>query len=296
VYPTMNKKERLYKKIIRLWNQAGLPAYLHRFGPKKYKSAFLAFCWFITQNWTRSLRQTQALLFELCLPVPHWTTIQKAANRFSVRVWRLLHRLTTINDEPYICAVDSTGLSLTNPSHHYLSIIKGRVKRFSKLSVLVDTRTSKALALHFRSKPCHDSVDFTNLLSQISSQPRKIVADAAYDAEKSVFEPCFEQGILPIVKPCKNRKRGFYRHKARKAYDKRTYNRRPVVEGFFSRLKQRFGGNLRCRNARTKRAEIYARVILHNMISKIIRDFLQHSKIPLQDLPSACFLCLLPES
>ena len=270
----MKCRERLHRKILRLWKQSGLPDYLHRMGPKKYKSYFLAFCWFITQSWTRSLRGTQVLLFELGFQVPHWTTIQKAASRFSARVWSLLHKLTTIAEQPYICAVDSTGFSLSNPSHHYINRINCRAKRFSKLSVLVDTRTSKALALKFRSRPRHDTLDFADLLSQVSVHPRKIVADSAYDAEESVFEQCYERGILPIVKPCKNRKRGFYRHKARKDYDKRTYNRRPVVEGFFSRLKQRFGGNLRCRNARSKRAELYARVILHNIISKMIRDFL----------------------
>ena len=267
----MKKKERLYKKILGLWNQAGLPAYLHRMGPKKYKSYFLAFCWFITQNWTRSLRQTQALLFELGFPVPHWTTIQKAASRFSARVWSLLHRLTVLNEQPYICAVDSTGFSLSNPSRHYTNVIAGKVRCPAKLSVLVDTRTSKALALRFRAKIAHDARDLKNLLQQSHVLPRKIVADSAYDAEESVFEPCYEQGITAVVKPCKNRKRGFYRHKMRKEYDLRTYHRRPLVEGFFSRLKQRFGGNLRCRTARNQRAEVYARVILHNLFYRIWR-------------------------
>lgn len=272
----MKTRERLHKKILRLWKAAGLPAYLHKMGPRKYKSYFLAFAWFITQNWTRSLRGTQALLFELNLPVPHWTTIQKVANRFPLKVWRFLHTLTTLNDEPYICAVDSTGFSLSNPSRHYTNVIGVKSRCPAKLSVLVDTRTSKALALRFRVKKAHDTCDFLDLLAQVRNQPRKIVADSAYDAENSVFEPCFERGIIPVVNPVKNRKRGFYRHKARKVFDFRTYHRRPVVEGFFSRLKQRFGGNLRCRTARTQRAEIYARVILHNIILRVTRDFLQH--------------------
>jgi hypothetical protein len=275
----MSKKERLYKKIIRLWNQAGLPAYLHRYGPKKYKSVFLAFCWFITQKWTKSLRGTQDLLFEIGFPVPHWTTIQKAASRFSGRVWNLLHKMTILEEQTFIAAVDSTGFSLSNPSRHYTNVIVGKVKCPAKLSVLVDTRTSKALALRFRAKPAHDARDFLYLIKKTTPLPKKIVGDSAYDSEKSVFEPCFERDIVAVVKPCKNRKRGFYRHKMRKRYDLRTYHRRPVVEGFFSRLKQRFGGNLRCRAARTQRAEIYARVTLQNLSYIIQRLFLQHRSL-----------------
>jgi hypothetical protein len=255
-----------------------LPAYLHRFGPKKYKSVFLAFCWFITQKWTRSLRETQRLLLELNLPVPHWTTIQKAASRFTLSIWSLLHKITVLEEKSHILAVDSTSFSLTNPSRHYTNVIAGKVKCPAKLSVLVDTKTNKALALCFRSKPAHDTLDFERLIERVTLLPDKIVGDSAYDAEDKVFEPCFEKGIKAVIKPYKNRKRGFYRHKMRKYYDLRTYHRRPVVEGFFSRLKQKFGGNLRCRKAHTQQAETYARVILQNLSSAITGLFLQQLK------------------
>lgn len=254
---------------------AGLPAHLHRFGPKTYKSYFLAYCWFITQNWTKSLRQTQLFLYELGVKkIPHWTTIQKASARFSGRVLSLLHKLEIANENPYICAVDSTGFSLSNPSRHYTNVIHGKVRCPGKLSVLVDTRTNKALALHFRPRKAHDVKDFPKLLTNLTRFPKKIVGDSAYDAEEKVFSNCYERGIIAVVKPRKNAKRGFYRHKMRKHNDKRTYNRRPTVEGFFSRLKQRFGGNLRCRTARTQRAEICARVILQNLSSALHRLFL----------------------
>lgn len=270
----MTKRERLYRKILRLWKQAGLPAYLHRFGPKKFRSAFLAFCWFVNQQWAHSLRRTQQLLFELGFAVPHWTTIQKASARMG-RVLSLFHKLSVELKQSYICAVDSTGFSLTNPSRHYTNIIHGKVRCPAKLSVLVDTRTSKALALRYRAKPAHDARDVPFLLRNAAVLPKKIVGDSAYDAEDNVFSQCFERQIIAVVKPRKGWRSGFYRHKMRKHYDLRTYHRRPIVEGFFSRLKQRFGGSLRCRSARTQRAEVYARVILQNLISAIHRLFLQ---------------------
>ena len=268
----MKKRKSLITKIQRLWRQACLPRYLHRYGPKKYRSAFLAFCWFVNQQWARSLRRTQELLSELGLPVPHWTTIQKVARRFPARVWGLLHRISS-SCSTFIAAVDSTSFSLTNPSWHYVHrISRSRIPCPAKLSVLVDTRTGKAIACRFRARPAHDARDVGYLLRKAACSPRKIVGDSAYDAEESVFEPCFEQGVIAIVKPRKGWRSGFYRKKMRRHYDLRSYHRRPVVEGYFSRLKQRFGGSLRCRSARTQRAEVYARVILQNL-SLAILDF-----------------------
>lgn len=273
----MSKRKRLISKIQRLWKRAGLPQYLHRYGPKKFRSFFLAFCWFITQEYTRSLRRTQQFLFELGLPVPHWTTIQKASCRFPARVWRLLHKMSTCQEKSYLAAVDSTYFSLTNPSKHYLNVIhKSHVSCPAKLSVLVDTRTGKSLSCRFRARAAHDARDVPNLLRNAIILPKKIVGDSAYDAEENVFKQCFDRGIIAVVKPRKNVFKGFYRHKMRKHYKLTAYHRRPTVEGYFSRLKQRFGGSLRSRTARTQRAETYARVIIQNLTRLTNRLFLQH--------------------
>lgn len=273
MYPHMNKKERLVKKVERLWRQANLPEYLHRYGPKKFQSAFLAFCWFVTQEWTHSLRRTQDLLFELGMPVPHWTTIQKVARRFTARVWSLLHRLSALEIEPYIAAVDSTYFSLSDPSWHYARRIdRVHVSCPAKASVLVDTRTGKSLACRFRARPAHDARDVPYLLRHTSILPKKLVGDSAYDAEQNVFEPCHDRNIIAVVQPRKGWKEGFYRHKMRKHFDLRTYHRRPLVENFFSRLKQRYGGSLHCRTARTQRAEVFSRLILLNL-SSLFTDF-----------------------
>jgi hypothetical protein len=276
----MKKRKKLISKIQRLWRQANLPLYLHRYGPKKYKSVFLAFCWFVNQQWARSLRQTQQLLSELGLPVPHWTTIQKAAHRFPEQIWSLLHKLSA-SVSTFIAAVDSTSFSLSSPSWHYMHrITRKSVPCPAKLSVFVDTRTGKTLACRFRARPAHDARDVEYLLRTTSTLPRKIVGDSAYDANESVFEPCWERGVIAVVKPRRGWKSGFYRKKMRQHFDLRTYHRRPTVEGYFSRLKQRFGGNLRCRSARTQRAEVYARVILQNISLKILDFF--YSTVPVQ--------------
>lgn len=270
----MKKKERLIKKVDDLWKKAKLPKYLHHFGPKKFTSPFLAFCWLVTQEYTRSYRRTQQYLFDNGFPVPHWTTIQKAVSRFTAHVWRLLQKVSAMIHESYIAAVDSTYFSLTNPSSHYLNRIKKTyVACPAKISVLVDTRTDKAISCWFRARPAHDARDVPRLLKHASILPQKVVGDSAYDAEKNVFEPCHDYNIIAVIKPRKGWNRGFYRQKMRKHYKKKAYNRRPIVENFFGRLKQRYGGSLSCRTARTQRAEIYARIILMNISLQITNFF-----------------------
>jgi hypothetical protein len=211
------------------------------------------------------------------LAVPHWTTIQKAARRFTARVWSLLHKFSAMQQEPYLAAVDSTCFALTSPSWHYLNRIhQTKVGCPAKVSVLVDTRTGKALACRFRARLAHDARDVPYLLRHASRLPKKLVGDKAYDAEDNVFKPCFEHNVVAIVQPRKGWKRGIYRRKMRKHYQTKAYRRRATVEGYFSRLKQHFGGSLRCHSARTQRAEVYARIILQNLSLKIIRLFLHH--------------------
>lgn len=272
------KREKLINKVASLWQRAGLPRFLQKFGPRKFESVFLAFAWLVTQEYTRSLRKTQQFLFELGLPVPHWTTIQKAAKRFTASVWSLLHQCTALAVQPYLGLVDSTGLSLSNPSRHYTNVFGLKVSCPTKLSVLVDSRSKKCLAFRFRARQAGDSKDVPYLLRHSHNLPVKLIADSAYDVESQVFEACYSRGVVPVVKPRKNAVRGFYRKRARRAFDLRAYHRRSLVESYFSALKRRYGGSLRCRSARTQRAEITGRIILKNLISLIQkRDFLQSS-------------------
>ena len=275
-YPAMKKREKLLNKIKHLWRKAGLPSYLHKFGPKKYKSYFLAFCLFVVEKYTHSLRRAQQLLFELNLPVPHWTTIQKFAKRMSQKLWNLLHSLTIKQVYPAVGAIDSTSFSRTNASLHYLRRIDSlkKVKVPVKLSILIDTRRKKILSAKVRSKHSHDVNDVPFLLKSTIFLPRKIVADKAYDSEK-VHELCYDKGILSIIPTRKNARRGFFRNKMKKKFNLRIYHRREMVENVFSRLKQNFGNYIRCRTARLQRAEVFARIILYNMSCCVNRLFLQ---------------------
>ena len=274
--PVKRKRKRLVEKVKHCWERTGLPRYLHRYGPKKFESWYLAFCWLLTQKYTRSLRLTLVLLFEMRLPLPHWTTIQKAAQRWPLAVWQALQRLSAAVNEVYIAAVDSTRFSLTNPSLHYLNRIQQSfVPCPVHVSVLVDTRRGHILACRHRVRYAGDAKDVPYLLRHTPVLPAKLVGDAAYNVEKTVFRECDKRSVIAVIKHHRGRKRGRYRKKMRKHFHHRTYARRNIAESIIGKLKQRYGGSFRCRSARTQRAELYARVILLNLEDHIRRLFLQ---------------------
>ena len=272
--PTMREKPRLIQKVKQLLRRAGLPRWLHRFGPKKYEFWQHALVLLVKQECKQGYRRACNLLRELGHTVPTYSAVAKMACRLPASLWQRLLVATISFTAVAIAAIDSTGLSRSNPSYHYIRRIDrdGPVGRAVKLSILVDTRRRKILAARFRALPTHDVRDVKCLLKRTPITPRKIVGDSAYDDELNVFKPCHDRNIIAVVKPYKTRKNGFYRRKMRKHYDLRTYHRRPCVESAFGALKQKYGGSVRCHTARTQRAEVFCRLILHNL-SLWLSDF-----------------------
>ena len=170
-------------------------------------------------------------------------------------------------------AIDSTGLSRTNPSWHYIKRIdrKEPIKSYIKLSSFFDTKRKKFLALRIRARPRHDTKDVAYLLKQRSNM-QKLLGDSAYDAEW-VHEKAHELGIVTVMKPKKNVKRGFYRKKQMKNYSERTYHRRSMIESGFGSLKRKYGSCVLARAISAQRAEIYCRAIAHNLNLRIIKIF-----------------------
>jgi len=75
----------------------------------------------------------------------------------------------------------------------------------------------------------HDLEGADHLLPQIKGEI--LLGDGSYDADARVIKPLEARGILPLIRPRKNRK-------SRKEYDQELYKARHLIENFFSRLKQ----------------------------------------------------------
>jgi len=267
----MEKEAKLVLKVKRLLRKAGLPRWLHRFGPKKYEFWHHALALLVREYCKLSFRRTKQLFDMFGKVCPSKSALHYTVKRLPLPFWQRLLAMTT-SLQANVVAVDATTFTRSCPSFHYLKRID-RVKpigRPVKLSILVNTRTKKILAAKFRSKPAGDCKDLPALLKNCKA--KTLVADKGYDSEQ-VHQHLFERGIKAMIPLRKGARRGFYRRKAAKHFNLRIYHRREMPESSFSSLKRKFGTSVKCRSARTQRAEIYCRLLLQNVISLIIQRF-----------------------
>ncbi len=260
----MKKEEKLVNKIKRLLKRLRCPRWLHHFGPKTYEFWEHVVALLLKECFKLSFRRVSKLLRMLGIDVPSYSALCKMRKRIPFWMWKKLLGLTA-NFNSHLVAIDSTGLSRTNPSFHYIKRIDREkpVKSYIKLSSFFDTRRKKFLALRIRARPRHDTQDVKYLLKQRSNM-KKLLGDSSYDAEW-IHERAYDLGIITVIKPKKNVKKGFWRKKQMKEYSERTYHRRSMIESGFGSLKRKYGSYVLARAISAQRAEIYCRAIAHNL-------------------------------
>jgi len=271
-YHHMNKETKLVNKVKHLLKKAGLPRWLHKFGPKKYEFWHHALALVVKSMCKLSFRRVVSLLRGLGFECPAKSTLHDTTKKIPTIVWQRLLK-ATIPIKTYIGALDSTGFSRTNPSYHYLKRINRVMPRVPiKLSAIVDTKHKKFLDAKIRVLPAHDIKDLRSLVTK--SNIKKLVADKAYDAEW-VHELCYYKEIeshIPLRKWSKGRWRNMgYRISAQKRFNKKTYHRRSIIESLFYALKTTLGSYTNNKSAKTIKAEMYLRLITYNIFLVIWR-------------------------
>ncbi len=276
----MKKENKLVKKVAHLLKKANAPRWLHRFGPKTYDFLQHAVVLIVKQECKMGYRRATSLLQSLGLKVPTYSAVAKMNKRIPFRLLTLLLAATIGFAVVNIAAIDGTTFTRSNPSHHYLQRIDRNVPvgRPVKLSILVDTRRKKIISAWFRSKPRGDVKDIPKIIKHLVRKPRMIVADKGYDSE-DVHSQLRDQGINTLIPLRKNARKGFYRRQMKKSFNTRVYHRREIVESVFATLKQKYGCSVRCTKARMQRAEIYFRLIAHNISTLIFRLFQRSHKM-----------------
>ncbi len=261
----MKKEKRLDRKINRLLRQAGLPRWLHRFGPKKFLSWQLCLGLLIKEVFRLSYRRAMKFLDEFYDIKLHWTTLQKFRKRLPLSIWQKLLSYT-VEDPIEIAAIDGTSLQRSNPSSHYLK----RIDRDSRTSIpiylnaMVDVVRRKFVAVRHHAKRAGEVPDVRYLVNQCKQDIELILMDKLYDSEK-LHRYLREQGIFSVAPVKKNWARGQLRKQLRDCFDHSLYWQRNLVECLFSALKRLFGTSLSSLSAKTQRAELYMRLIAYNL-------------------------------
>jgi transposase len=268
---SMTIRRRLFKKITEHLSAAGVPRYIQRCGPHKFRTAELVLGLAVREAYRLSYRRAAAFLDEYYNLQLHWTTLQKAAARLPAVFWHQV-LCATAQIASMLAAIDATGYTRSCPSEHYLRRIDGvRPQVPVKLSILVDVETRKILSARVRVKPAHDVRDVHGLIQRAAEKPFVLVMDKGYDSEP-LHEWLDEWGVWSIAPTRRGCRRGRHRTRLRDHFPSEEYAQRNIVESVFKRLKALFGGHVRGRSARTVRAELFTRLILHN-ISWILKRF-----------------------
>ena len=281
-----------------------LPAYSHRYSPKKFTQHQLFACLVLKVQLKTDYRSVVAFLEDLselrqCIElenVPHFTTLQKAAVRLlrNCQVLRLLdttvRKVMRHKHRVPLAAADSSGFDVTHASRYYVFRSKRMgtppkhmtYRRFPKLHVLIDTSNHLILSLFGTRGPTPDVHQLPNLLDQLGSSVRieHLLADAGYDSESNHALLREALGIRSTIppragRPCKNGKlpAGRYRRLMAQRFNTIAYRQRNQVETVMSMLKRNLDGCVRGRTYWSQIREMALKALTHNiMILKLFRE------------------------
>ena len=272
-----------------------LPLYSHRNSPKKFTQHQLFAC-LVLKNFLKTdyrgvvahLADCPSLIETLALSrVPHYTTLQKAAQRLlaSAPAKRLLD--ATVREQmgrkrrvPR-AAVDSTGLECSVASGYF---VRRRAAagtpwktmvyhRYPKLAIVCDVESHFILAFCAGRGPRPDVADFQPLLVDALVRVRltRIAADAGYDSEPNhrfAREVCHVRSIIPPKhgRPTSKPATGRYRRLMQTRFDADAYHDRPQVETVISMIKRRQGAHVRGVNYWSQCRDLRLKVLTHNVM------------------------------
>ena len=225
--------------------------------------------------------------------IPHFTTLNKFALRvkpkwFDALIGEIISSVET--EEKVMCSIDGTGLSLSNRSKYFETIV-GQRKLFMQCNLCYENKHRLILAYKFRRKRRHESIDFQKLAKR-ACEMRDVecfLQDKAYDAEKHHKFVRYELKS-ELIAPLRKHGRkvgGFYRRQMRKLptiYDKRA----SISENGHSVLKGKYGEIIYAKKFKTQKIEAIGKVLAYN-VEKVINIvyevyFLQRSPINLYEM------------
>ena len=246
---------------------------MHRFGPKTYTTRQHLKVWLLKEKFKQSWRDfIDDIAPDYFDNVPDRSTLIKFVKRLPFWLKNKLIAESAGADPAEYGSIDSTGLSRSNASRHYVKRIQQEnpVKEPLKLSMYVSGQ--RIFSIRLRTRWCGDTRDVPYLLDNAPILALINCLDKGYDAEY-IHEEFRKRGVYSIIPVRKRCKKGKYRKQMRDCFDHAQYWERNASEYNNSSLKRRFGDYVRSVNFRAQHSEVSARVILHNLISILHRLF-----------------------
>ena len=265
----INKFKKFSILVERLCAQAQIPKYFRYVQKKSYNNYQHLFLLVAKEHSKYGYRMFVESLYDSKLPkyiglrqIPHFTTLQKFAQRLEAKILSKLVFFTQHLFKEYgtFMGVDATGMELDHASHHYCKRIdrKKPVKGFVKLNAMSDLHNKIILVPKIRKKTRHDTIDFIPMWNKVKHLDFDwLVADKGYDSNKN-HQAVYEAGKDSLIS-LKNfdlpihRTDGVYRKKAKREFEHGLYTQREITESIFSSLKRKYGSKLRARKFKTQK-------------------------------------------
>jgi hypothetical protein len=275
-----------------------LPAYAHRYSPKKFTQPQLFACLVLKEFLRLDYRKLSAVLTDwpsLCAAidlkcVPHYTTFQKAAARLLIAplARRTLHwtlhvgiALRRLRKRVVLAALDGTGFESRHASRYYVQRRsntskfwqKTTYRTFPKAGILCDCASHMILAIVPEQGPGPDIRHFRKAVDEARRVVRleTLLADAGYDAEHSHAygrEKCNIRTLIPplIGRPTEKPPSGYWRRQMKYRLHTTRYSSRWQVETVHSMSKRLIGSEMRARSYWSRGREMVLRALTLNIM------------------------------
>src|SRR3989338_8748654 len=181
----MKDKKSLLQKINGVIRQARVPVYLHRFGPKTYTSWQHCKAWLLKErckcSWQDFIDDHAPYYLK---EIPDRSTLIKFVKRLPFWIKKALAAASVSLSHAEYGAIDSTGLSRTQASDHFVKRIdrKKPLKKPMKLSIYTAGRN--ILSFRLRARWRGDTKDVPYLTHQSPFLADTNCLDRGYDANK----------------------------------------------------------------------------------------------------------------
>jgi hypothetical protein len=279
--------------------EASLPAYSHRFSPKKFTLHQLFACLVLKDFYGLTYRGVSGLLADGdslaaaigLKTIPHWTTLQKAADRLLLsRSFRRLLSTTVeratkakiVRRRVRLAAVDTSGFESRHTSRYYAQRRKmtgkdGRrrrvtYRRYPKLGVVCDTASHFILAARASQGPQPDFGDFEPLVAAARARVglKTILADAGFDSEANHELARDEWGLQSLIpaahgRPPAGEPSGRYRKQMKRHLGQSRYGQRWQVETVYSMIKRLSGEVVNARTYWRRCRLLLLKTLTHNI-------------------------------
>ena len=275
------KFKKFSKMVKKLCVLGEVPIYNSKYSNRIFTNIQHLFLLVAKEHTTYGYRKFIESLYDSKIPsyislrrIPHFTTLQKFADRLSAKILNRVIFLTQhlFKKQGTFFGADSTGMELDHASAHYCKRIdrKKPVKGFVNLNVISDLHNKIILATKIRRKRRHDCSDFLPMWNKVKKLDFDyFVADKGYDSEKN-HEAVFEGGKQSLISLKRmdlpiHKTKGRYRKKAKREFEYGLYTQRELTESIFSSMKRKYGSKMKARKFKTQKIELLCKILAYNI-------------------------------